>query len=756
MSTMNTKTFLAVLVACGLAAVPARAAEIAADQFRNATVYLPGEDADLQAAAQDLVHYVQQLTGIELKSVVAKEAAAIPADQWTFVLDSLAVARGLQVPHTEFGVDGLAYDVHGKCVRLAGETPLATAFAVADLLERQGVRWYTPGPFGEVVPKRRTLDLPDRPVVQTPSMLSRSPWYDGGEAGAKAEDWKLFHDWTRRNKARGGVQVGHGHMWDSALSASGGRQKLFAEHPDWFGEVEGKRVASQLCLTQPQTVGLFVNYYKKQLAGKPRDTRQILSICPDDGMILCTCANCRKYIFQQDPIVPSVPDTSDLVMHFCNQVVEQLNVEYPQVRLCTYVYANFQVGPQQVRVHPHVIGMFAPLSFGRYHYTGDPRSASRTLLAQAVERFAASAGQFGWYDYSFLCPDAMLPFTRVHMVSHDLPYLYGKGLRYWTIETARNWPNYTPDYYLTAKLTWDVHLDQKQLLDEFYSSYFGPAGGALRSYIDELVAAYSSLAFSAGNKEFMGAVFTPERLKKLRGLMNQAVTATQSDATLAHRVKLFDLTLQQAERFMAMRDATNRGDFQQAQRINDQIFRGFGDALAFDRLTVCEFVRDYWYTAYYGNNVKQVATWTQDAAILHRFPDEWPTVLQATTAAAPSDYPQKQQTYSACLAEQGHETFRGAIWHKQVFPTPQVPAGKKLFVLFAGFDDTLTAWVDGREIGKATSGSFGPALLEIAGLDAAQPEHTLVVRVTNQGVSELGTGGIIRPVCLIARDPLPH
>ena len=301
-----------------------------------------------------------------------------------------------------------------------------------------------------------------------------------------------------------------------------------------------------------------------------------------------------------------------------------------------------------------------------------------------------------------------------------------------------------------------MHLDQKQLLDEFYAAYFGPAGGSLRSYLDELADAYSSLGFSAGNKEFMGAVFTAERLKKLRGLMNQALAAVQSDATLAHRVKLFDLTLQQGERYMAMREATNRCDFPQAQRINDEIIRGFGDAIAFDRLTACEFVRDYWYAAYYGNNVKQVASWMKDAAILYRFPDEWPTVLQAQEEAAPSDYPQKLKTYSACLAEQGHETFRGAIWHKQTFPTPTVPPGKRLCLLFVGFDDTLTAWVDGKEIGKAASGSFGPALLEVGGLDAAQAEHTLVVRVTNKGVSELGTGGIIRPVCLIARDPLPH
>ena len=473
-------------------------------------------------------------------------------------------------------------------------------------------------------------------------------------------------------------------------------------------------------------------------------------------MIYCTCGNCRKYIFQPDPIVPSVPDTSDLVMHFCNQVVEKLNAEYPHVRLCTYVYANFQVGPQKVRVNPHVIGMFAPLSFGRYHYTGDPRSASRTLLAQAVDRFAASAGQFGWYDYSFLCPDAMMPFTRVHMVSHDLPYLYDKGLRYWTIETARNWPNYTPDYYLTAKLTWDVRLDQKQLLDEFYASYFGPAGGSLRTYIDELVEAYSSLAFSAGNKEFMGAVFTAERLKKLRGLMNQAMAAARRTPTLAHRVKLFDLTLQQGERFMAMREATNRCDFQQAQRINDEILRGFGDAMAFDRLDGLR-VRPRLLVRRLLRQQRETGRIVDEGCrdplplsrrVAHRAASqgggravglsaEAENVLRLPRRARPRDVP------------------RGDLAQADV-PHPDGAARQEALPAVRGFDDTLTAWVDGKEIGKAASGSFGPALLEISGLDAAKPEHTLVVRVTNKGVSELGTGGIIRPVCLIARDPLPH
>ena len=227
------------------------AGEIAVDNFRDASVYVTGKNANVQIAAQDLVDYMKRMTGVELKIVSVAGAAAIPADRWAFALDSLAVAKGLGVPTTQYRVDGMAYDVSGKLVRLAGETPQATAFAVADFLERQGVRWYTPGPLGEVVPKRRTLNLPDAAVAQTPSMLSRRPWYDGGGPGANEEDWKQFNDWARRNKAVGGVVVGNGHMWDNVLSDSGGRQKLFSAHPDWFGEVEGRRRARPVVHDQP-------------------------------------------------------------------------------------------------------------------------------------------------------------------------------------------------------------------------------------------------------------------------------------------------------------------------------------------------------------------------------------------------------------------------------------------------------------------------------------------------------------------------
>jgi Domain of unknown function (DUF4838) len=738
----------------------------ASTNFQGAAIYLPtNASPGLQQAAADLRDYLQKLTGDTLTVKSVADTTGIPVDVPSFVLGDLAIASGLSVPATEYGVDGFAYDVSGKLVRMAGESSAATHFAVADFLERQGVRWFTPGPFGEDVPRRDTLWLPDAPVRQVPSFLARNPWYNAGQpAGSTVTDKKEFDLWCLRNKVGGGVILDCAHAWESVLAASGGRAKLFAEHPDWFGLVNGQRVANQFNLTHPAVVELFAKHYRQKLAGKPHDVRALLSISPDDGLVRDESPASREFVSRNDLTFPQLPDASDLVLQFCNAVQDKVTAEYPNVRLGVLIYSNYQAGPRNVKLSPNLLPVFAPLHFDRYHAVGDPRSPTRSMLERTVDRVAGQGMTFGWYDYSFLCPDSLMPFTRLQMVGSDLPKLYAKGCRYYVIETAKNWPNYLPDYFLMAKLLWNVNADQRALLDEFYPRYFGAAGQPMRAYLDELSAAYQAVRFSAGNKEFVGTVFTPQRLASLRKLMNKAVALAKTDKILAHRVGLFERVLAQGERFMAMREAINRFDFPAAQRLNEEILHSWDEALVYDPLTTSEFLKKAWYSPFYGDHVATVAGWMRDATILHRFPDEWPAYFDFTDtgeleAAMGDDTPlfgfMKLKTYSACLAEQGWERYRGPIWYRQTLPPLRVPAGKKAALLIAGADCQTQAWVDGQLVGEQDASNFGPLLFEIPTLDPARAQHTVTLRIVNYtkggSANELGTGGLLRPVAIIAR-----
>ncbi len=763
------------------------AAEVPASEFRGATIYVPeGEDPDtspeqrtivdridedipkdqqitgrkVSAAAQDLVEYVKKMTGVELKVAKVKDVSAIPKGSRCFVLGSLAKTLGLKVPETEYRIDGFAYDVDGKQVRLAGETGLSTMYAVDDFIERQGVRWFLPGPEGEYVPKRDTLVLPDSPVSEKPSFLTR---IIGGGPRTPPKEILEFFRWSIRNKAMGGFWMQSSHSWDSSWESFGGREKAFKERPDLFGEVDGKRVPNQWNLSSKELAHIFADSYRKQLKDRPKDYHAMMSFSPEDGLIIDTSPESRKLTFQNDPVMMTIPDSSDLVARMANWVVEDLNKDYPNIRLCFIVYANYQFGPQQVKLNPNLVPAFAPLALDRYHWVGDPRSPTQYLLGQSIERLNEAGVKFGWYAYSFGGGDCVLPISRLDMLSRNLTWLYSKGLRYWSIESAFIWPNMMPDYYVMSKLSWNVNADQKKLLDEYYALYFGKAAEPMREYTRELNTAYQDLPFCGGNREFAGTVFTDERLHRLRDLIEKATKAVRDDPPRAHHVKMYDYVLRLGEAHMAIRTALNRFEFDKAQQLNEEMNKLFTEANTFDPNTTSLDVRERWHKAMYSNNVEKIAEWTKGANILHKFPDEWPAFLDlseigerlgAVREETPLFNLMKLKTYSACLAEQGLERMRGALWYRGKFPTVRAPDGKKLYLLVGGFDDTLTAWVDGREIGKASSGSFAPAIFELPGLEPGRNEHTLTVRVTNKGISELGTGGIIRPVCIIARDPL--
>lgn len=769
-----------------MAVLPATAlgVEAPSTDFNGATIYVPeGEDPEpspeqrtvvdvfddglprdqaiagrkISLAAQDLADYVKKMTGVELKVAKVKDVAAIPKDSRCFVLGSLATKSGLKVPTTEFRIDGFAYDVNGKQVRLAGETALSTMYAVSSFLERQGVRWFLPGSWGEHVPKRQTLDLPDAPVSETPSILSRNSDTQPGK------DTLEYFRWAIRNKAMGGLEMDLRRTWTEVWEPFGGQDKALKARPELFGEVNGLRVPGQWNLSSPELAHLFANQLRKRLKGRPKDVRTLLSFHAEDGFIIDTSAESRKLIIQNDPVMLFVPDSSELVARMVNWTVEDLNKDYPNVRLCFFLYANYQIGPQKVKLNPNLIPVFSPLALDRYHWVGDPRSPTQYMLGQTIERLAKSGTQFGWCAYSFGGGDCVMPVSRLDAMSHNITWLYSKGLRYWSIKTVFIWPNIMPEYYVMSKLLWNVNTDQKKLLDEYHTLYFGKAAGPMSEYTRALNSMYD-LPFCAGNREFAGAVFTKERLRQLRGLMDAATKAVRDDPVRAHRVRMQDHVLRMGETHMAIRDAINRFEFEKAGKLNAEMYALFNEANAHDSNTSTAEIRDGWNKTFYSDNVATIAGWTKDAKILHRFPDEWPAFLDAPEngerlGALQGETPLfnhlKLKTYSACLAEQGLERTRGAIWYRMKFPTVSAPAGKKLYLLVGGFDDALTAWVDGRELGRKSSGSFGPAILELPELSTDRREHTLTIRVTNKGITELGTGGIVRPVCIIARDPLP-
>ena len=120
-----------------------------------------------------------------------------------------------------------------------GESDLAVSYAIYELLDQLGCRWYMPSELGEVVPETKTIALEQGDTSLAPFTIYRGIWH-------------ADPDYARRNRA-GGLPIAAGHALEGYLT-----KEQLEQHPDWNAEIGGKRslhpcdVGHRLCWANPE------------------------------------------------------------------------------------------------------------------------------------------------------------------------------------------------------------------------------------------------------------------------------------------------------------------------------------------------------------------------------------------------------------------------------------------------------------------------------------------------------------------------
>jgi hypothetical protein len=149
-------------------------------------------------AAHELQDYIQKMSGAKLPIVGDDKAPQgnlilVGRSALTRDLDA-KIPTGLTPQRNEEGFVILA---KGNHLLLAGNDAApyhGTEYAVAHFLHRQGVRWYMPGDFGEVVPRRPSLFAAEMELRSKPDFRLRTWW-----GAASPEKQVLEYRWKLRN-----------------------------------------------------------------------------------------------------------------------------------------------------------------------------------------------------------------------------------------------------------------------------------------------------------------------------------------------------------------------------------------------------------------------------------------------------------------------------------------------------------------------------------------------------------------------------
>ncbi|MBN2021241.1 MAG: DUF4838 domain-containing protein [Pirellulales bacterium] len=438
-------------------------------------IVLPDEPTlSEKTAAAELQSHLEKATGAKLE--VLSEGQA-PAERPAILVGATQrLARLLpDVDLAKLGYDGIVLKTVGNDVILAGQGKRGTLYAVYTFLEDVvGCRWWTS--TESFIPTRPTLAIARLDRVYAPKLRIREAFYRDAFDGVFAARMKCNGHSDAVPEEYGGHEhfAGFVHTFFPLLPPD----KYFAEHPDWYSEIDGKRVHryAQLCLTNDAMREELTRNALARLRSDP--TASVISISQNDWHGRCQCAKCKAV--EEVEGSPSGP-----LLRFVNAVAEGIEKEFPDVLVETLAYQYTRTPPRLVRPRRNVVVRLCSIECSFVQPLADgPQNAP---FRADLEGWSKVAPKLYVWDYvtnfsNYILPHPNPPVLAPNIrtfVDHNVIALFEQGDAGSTVGDfvrLRAW--------LIAHLMWDPSRDDKALVKEFLEGYYGPAAPHLAAYLD--------------------------------------------------------------------------------------------------------------------------------------------------------------------------------------------------------------------------------------------------------------------------------
>jgi len=438
--------------------------------------------ASEKAAAGELAKYLGEMTGARF-AVVGDGEGRQPRE--------IIVGKNAHLGALEHGIDWGALGEQGVVIKTVGETLViaggprgGTINAVYEFLDVfGGCRWYALD--CTVIPKREKLVLGDIDHAYVPPFAyRRQGWYSDrfGDwaapnhvnafidhaADLPKKDARLSDSW----RYPGNAAV---HTLSEKLCSVG---KHFDAHPEYFAEVDGKRVRehTQLCLSNPEVLKVVVEDAKRLLAADRGAKRMGLSAADWDNV--CRCAGCRKLHDQYG--------VAGTYVKFANDCAAEIAKDFPDVVFDALIYRWQRDMPPEIAFHPNFCVIYCPIEGCMYHaldecvYNVEKEEFPRELAAwsKATEHLAV------WlYTDS---AEYLTPYPILRAMSRNFRYAKELGADGVFIEGHTRFAESqlgALTSWIVARLSWKPDFDVEAGIKEFTDAYYPKAAAEVRQFV---------------------------------------------------------------------------------------------------------------------------------------------------------------------------------------------------------------------------------------------------------------------------------
>ena len=436
------------------------------------------------------------------------------------------------------GQDGIVLRTVGDTLYLAGGRPRGTLYAVYTFLEDVvGCRWWTS--TESYLPSQPTLTIPALNQVYVPQLQYREAHYRDAFDGVFAARLKWNGATAGCTPEYGGhyTLLGWCHTFYELLPP----EKYFAQHPEWYSEVNGQRTCewAQLCLTNEAMRAELTCNALEWIRADP--TAGMISISQNDRSGYCECAACQAVVAEEGAL-------SGAVLRFVNAVAEEIEKQYPDFLVETTAYSETQQPPQATQARGNVLVRLCGIGrdFGQPVGSGEHNRGFR----EDLEGWSAICPQLFIWNYVANFSNFLLPHPNLHTLADDIrTFVAHKTIGLFEQGDAGSTCGDFVELraWLLGHLMWDPARDEQALIREFLQGYYGAAAEPLQEYLDLRTRALERAGVFLGcGRPSTADWLTEEDLTQSGELFDRAAELVREDPVLSTRVRRARLPLDYA------------------------------------------------------------------------------------------------------------------------------------------------------------------------------------------------------------------
>lgn len=441
---------------------------------RDTVIIIPDKPSPVVSyAAKELRHFLAEITGARPEIMAEKQAAG----KHGFIIGPCRRSSAPEIEKRLAGLreDGVLITTIGSDVILRGQNDRGQLYSVYVLLERfLGVRFLAQD--CTIIPRQEKLDLPEIDYAWSPPFMYRETLYWDSFPREIATRQRLNGPWSKCDAEVGGkIRI---EPYVHSFSKLVPPEEYFAEHPEYFSLVGGKRtnltIHGQLCLTNPDVLRIATEQVMKWIDDNPEVL--IFDVSQNDGNGPCECEKCMAIVNEEG-------SQHGPILRFVNVIADEVAKKHPDKWIETLAYAYSTKPPAITKPRKNVIIRLCHA--GCYFHGFEECGLGANLATYLSEWSKVTENIFIWH-YATNFAHYIAPCQNLDGLVRDIRYYAGHNVRGLMIQADYQSPGgdlAELRQYLAAQLMWDPERDPGVIRREFCNGYYGAAAGDVLRYV---------------------------------------------------------------------------------------------------------------------------------------------------------------------------------------------------------------------------------------------------------------------------------